>query len=141
MAIRLFSCSRAIKRRGPDAKASGPYLLRSSSGEQITARRENVGAFLSHIVEVIQRGRYNAGVTMQTLKIGNREFVLLARRDFEKLAAQAQRQAEDDYWTKAALAAEARARAKHEKPIPFELVEREIDARKKPRDRRRQRRR
>lgn len=69
-------------------------------------------------------------MTIQTLKIGRQEFVLLAKRDFRKLAAQAQRQTEDDYWTEAALAAEAEARAKNEKPIPFEEVERELDARK-----------
>jgi hypothetical protein len=42
-------------------------------------------------------------MTLQTLKIGNKEFVLLAKRDFEKLAAQARRQTEDEYWTDAAL--------------------------------------
>jgi hypothetical protein len=70
-----------------------------------------------------------SGMTMQTIKIGKREFVLLAKRDFERLAAQADQQAEDQYWTKAALAAEAEARAKRQKPIPFEDVERELDAR------------
>jgi hypothetical protein len=70
-------------------------------------------------------------MTLQTFKIGRREFVLLARRDFEKLAAQAQRQTEDDYWTTAALEAEARARSNREKPIPFEQVERELDARRR----------
>ena len=70
-------------------------------------------------------------MTLQTLTIGKREFVLVAKRDFEKLAAQAQRQTEDDYWTKAALNAEAKARAKNEKPISFELVERELNGRKK----------
>jgi hypothetical protein len=70
-------------------------------------------------------------MTIQTLKIGRQEFVLLAKRDFRKLAAQAQRQTEDDYWTEAALAAEAEARAKRGKPIPFEEVERELDARKR----------
>ena len=69
-------------------------------------------------------------MTLQTLKIGKKEFVLLAKRDFQKLAAQAQRQIEDDYWTEAALKAEAEARAKGEKPIPFEQIERELDARK-----------
>jgi hypothetical protein len=72
-------------------------------------------------------------VTVQTLKIGKREFVLLAKRDLEKLAAQARQQAEDDYWTKTALKAEAKARARLEKPIPFEQVEREMDARKRTR--------
>jgi hypothetical protein len=66
-------------------------------------------------------------MTLQTLKIGKREFVLLTRRDFEKLATQAQRQTEDDYWTQAAWRAEADARSRKEKPIPFEQVEREID--------------
>jgi hypothetical protein len=67
-------------------------------------------------------------VTLQTLKIGNREYVLLAKRDFEKLAAQAKKQAEDDYWTGSALKAESKARSKREKPIPFEDIERELDA-------------
>jgi len=67
-------------------------------------------------------------MTLQTLKIGKREFILVAKRDFEKLAAQAQRQTEDDYWTNAALQAEARAKARHEKSIAFEEVERELDA-------------
>ena len=80
-------------------------------------------------------------MTLQTLKIGKREFVLLAKRDFEKLAAQAQRQTEDDYWTRAALEAEARARSKREKAIPFEQVERELDARATGGGTRRQRRR
>ena len=69
-------------------------------------------------------------MTLQTLKIGRQEYVLLAKRDFQKLAAQAQRQTEDDYWTESALKAEAEARAKGEKPIPFEQIERELDARK-----------
>jgi hypothetical protein len=66
-------------------------------------------------------------MTLQTLKIGKREFVLLGKRDFEKLAAQAQKQTEDDYWTLAALQAEAKARSRGEKPIPFDQVERELD--------------
>ena len=69
-------------------------------------------------------------MTLQTLKIGKREFVLLAKPDFEKLAAQAERQTEDDYWTQAALKAEATARANGEAPIAFEELERELDARK-----------
>jgi len=79
-------------------------------------------------------------VTVQTLKIGKKDFVLLAKRDFEKLAAQAERQMEDDYWTQAALTAEADARTKREKPIPFEVVEAELDARKRARGRMRRRR-
>jgi hypothetical protein len=70
-------------------------------------------------------------MTLQTLKIGRQEFVLLARRDFDRLAAQAQQQTEDDYWTTAALEAEARARSKREKPIPFEQIERELDGRRR----------
>jgi hypothetical protein len=69
-------------------------------------------------------------MTLQTLRIGNREYVLLAKRDFEKLAAQARKQSEDDYWTESALKAEAKARTKREKPIPFEDIERELDAQK-----------
>ena len=69
-------------------------------------------------------------MTLQTIKLGRQEFVVLAKRDFEKLAAQAQRQTEDDYWTDAALQAEAKARAKGEKAIAFEQIDRELDARK-----------
>ena len=61
----------------------------------------------------------------QTLKLAGREFVILPKRDFQKLAAQAQRQTEDDYWTKAALKAEAQFAASGEKPIPFEQFERD----------------
>ena len=68
----------------------------------------------------------------QMLKLAGREFVILPKRDFQKLAAQAQRQTEDDYWTEAALKAEAQFAASGEKPIPFEQFERELDA-KKPR--------
>ena len=71
-------------------------------------------------------------MTLQTLKIGKREFVLLTKSDFKKLAAQANRQTEDDYWTEAALRAEAKARSNKEKPIPFEDLERELAARKAP---------
>ena len=74
---------------------------------------------------------------MQTLKIGKQEFVLLAKRDFDKLAAQANRQAEDDYWTTSALQAESKSRSKNEKAIPLEEVERELDARKSRARRRR----
>lgn len=68
-------------------------------------------------------------MTLRTLKIGGREFILLPKRDFQKLAAQADRQMEDDYWTQAALAAEASAKSNKERPIPFHDVEREFDAR------------
>jgi hypothetical protein len=67
-------------------------------------------------------------MALQTLTIGKREFVLIAKRDFKRLAEQAQRQTEDDYWTQAALEAEAKAKTKNEKPIPFDEVERELDA-------------
>jgi hypothetical protein len=80
-------------------------------------------------------------MTLQTLTIGKQEFVLIAKRDFQKLAAQAQRQTEDDYWTQAALDAEAKARSRKEKPIAFEQVECELDARKSGRASIRQRRR
>ena len=78
-------------------------------------------------------------MTVQMLKIGKREFVLMPKRDFERLAAQARRQAEDDYWTESALRTEARARRRDEKPIPFEVVEEELDSRK-PASRKRSRR-
>ena len=65
---------------------------------------------------------------MQTLKIGSGEFVVVAKRDYERLAAQARRQTEDDYWMESALRAEGRARSRREKPIPFSQVERELDA-------------
>ncbi len=80
-------------------------------------------------------------MTVQTLKIGKREFVLVPKRDFERLAAQARRQTEDDYWTQSALEAEARARSRRDKPIAFEDVERELDARKPARGARRRRKR
>jgi hypothetical protein len=77
-------------------------------------------------------------VTVQTIKVAGREFVLLPKRDFNKLAAQAEQYAEDQYWARSALKAEADAKAKGEKPIPLEQVERKIDAkqasqRKRPR--------
>lgn len=68
---------------------------------------------------------------VQTLKIGREGYVLLHKPDFKKMARQADGGLEDDYWTNAALAAEAKARAKCERPIPFEQVERELDARKR----------
>lgn len=74
-------------------------------------------------------------MTVQTLKIGKREFVLLAKRDFQKLATQAQKQTEDDYWINSALQSEAKARARGDKPIPFEQIERELDAKKRTRRR------
>lgn len=80
-------------------------------------------------------------MTLQTLTIGKREFVLIGKRDFQKLAAQAQRQTEDDYWTQAALHAEAKARSKKERPIAFEQVERELEALKNGHTTGRQRRR
>ena len=80
-------------------------------------------------------------MTLQTLKIGKREFVLIGKRDFEKLAAQARRQTEDEYWSEAALRAEAKARANGERPIAFEQVEHELDAQKRPQRAGRQRRR
>jgi hypothetical protein len=71
-------------------------------------------------------------LSLQTFKFGKREFVVLPKRDFERLAAQARwEQAEDEYWTNAALKAEAYARAKGEKPIPLEEIERELNARKR----------
>jgi len=72
-------------------------------------------------------------MTVQTLRIGNRQFVLLAKRQFEKLAAQAQRQTEDEYWTKSALQAEAKSRLKNDQPIPFDQIESELDSRKSAR--------
>jgi hypothetical protein len=70
-------------------------------------------------------------MTLQTLKIGKRELVLLAKSDFKKLAAQAERRTEDDYWTNAALGAESKARTKNQKAIPFEQVECQLAARKR----------
>lgn len=73
-------------------------------------------------------------MTFQTLKIGKREFVLVAKRDFDKLAARARGQAaEDAYWTKAALEAEAQARKKGEKPVPFEDIEHELNSKRRAR--------
>jgi hypothetical protein len=69
-------------------------------------------------------------MTFQTLKLGKREFVVLPKRDFDRLTAQARlEQAEDRYWTEVALKAEADSRARGEQPIPLEEVEREFDAR------------
>src|SRR5437763_7597043 len=53
-------------------------------------------------------------------QIGEREFVLIARADFDKLAAKARHWTEDEYWSQVALKALAGARAKGEKPIPLE---------------------
>ena len=78
-------------------------------------------------------------MTLQKLKIGKQEYVLLAKRDFEKLAAKARRQIEDDYWTETALKTEAEMRAKGQKPIPFAQVERELDERKLRASKRRRR--
>jgi hypothetical protein len=66
-------------------------------------------------------------MTVQTLKIGGRVFVLVAKSDFERMAEQARRHSEDEYWARSALEAEAKSRAKRQKPIPFEAVERELD--------------
>jgi hypothetical protein len=76
-------------------------------------------------------------MTTQTLKIGKREFVLIPKHEFDRLTAQARQNAEDTYWTESALKAEARARAKGERPIPFEQVERELEARTRSARRRR----
>jgi len=78
-------------------------------------------------------------MTLQRLKIGKQEYVLLAKRDFDKLAAKARRQIEDDYWTETALKTEAEMRAKRQKPIPFAQVERELDERKLRASKRRRR--
>ena len=75
-------------------------------------------------------------MTLQTLKLGNQEFVVLARRDFDRLAAEASKQRADDYWTTVALAAEADAKAKKENPIPFDEVERELNGYKRTRAKR-----
>ena len=69
-------------------------------------------------------------MTLQTIKLGKKEFVVIARRDFDRLAADASRQREDEYWTEAALAAEARAKAKRQTTIPFDRIERQLDARR-----------
>jgi hypothetical protein len=61
-------------------------------------------------------------------KMGKREFVVIPKSDFEKLAAQAQRQTEDEFWTEAALQAEADSRARGEKPIALADVEAKLDA-------------
>ena len=66
-------------------------------------------------------------MTVQSLRIGKQKYYLIAKRDLDRLAEQARRQMEDDYWIRMALKAEADARAKGEKPIPLEEVERELD--------------
>jgi hypothetical protein len=67
-------------------------------------------------------------MTVQTLKMGKREFVVIPKSDFEKLTAQAQRQTEDDFWTEAALRAEADSRARGEKLIALADLELGLDA-------------
>ena len=79
-------------------------------------------------------------MTLQTLRIGRQEFILLSKRDFTKLAAQADRQAEDDYWTSTALDAEKKSQMNKEKPIPFSEIERELNARSRRAGKRRVRR-
>jgi len=64
---------------------------------------------------------------VQTLKIAGRQFVLLAKRDFDRMAEQLRERREDEYWTRSALKAEAESRARGEKPVPFAQVERELD--------------
>jgi hypothetical protein len=78
-------------------------------------------------------------MTVQTIRVAGREFVLLPKRDFNKLAAQAEQYAEDQYWARSALKAEADAKAKGEKPIPLDEVERELDARQASQRKRRRR--
>jgi hypothetical protein len=55
--------------------------------------------------------------------------VLLSRRDFDRLAAQAQKHTEDEYWTQSAIRADADSRVKREQRIPFKAIEKELDAR------------
>lgn len=59
------------------------------------------------------------------------------KRKSQKVAARRAREAaiEDTYWTQAVLQAEAEARANGEKPIPFERIERELDAKRRARPR------
>jgi len=76
-------------------------------------------------------------MTVQILKMGKREFILLAKRDFQRLTTHARRLAEDDYWIWSALDAEAKARSQRQRPIAFDRVERELDARKSRRRRHR----
>jgi hypothetical protein len=70
-------------------------------------------------------------MTVQSIKIRGQQFVLLRKRDFEKLTERL----EDEYWTKVALDAEAESRARGEKPIPLEEVERELQAQWRTRSR------
>ena len=71
-------------------------------------------------------------MAVQTIKIGKSEFVLIPKREFARLAA------EDEYWTQAALKAEAQFIASAEKAIPMEILHAMLDARdKKPKRRRR----
>jgi hypothetical protein len=50
-------------------------------------------------------------MTVQTLQNGKREYVLLAKRDFERLAAQARRQTEQDRQDAGDVAESRRRRA------------------------------
>ena len=64
-------------------------------------------------------------MTMQTLTIGKRQFVLLPKRDFERLAAQARRQAEQDRQD-AGDVAESRRRRKEPGGTPLVQVRKRL---------------
>jgi len=64
-------------------------------------------------------------VTVQTLKIGKREFVLVPKRDFERLAAQARRQDEQDRQD-AGDVAESRRRRKERGGITLAKLSRKL---------------
>ncbi len=77
----------------------------------------------------------------QTLKLAGKQYVLLPAKEYRQLKGRARpavkvARSEDDYWTDAALKAEADARAKGDKPIPLEAVEAELDAQRPRRTRR-----
>lgn len=82
-----------------------------------------------------------------TLNLAGRKYVVIPQSEYRQLKARAarngnaiaraRRQTEDDYWIEAALKAEADARERGEKAIPFEQVEDELDSRKRSRRRRR----
>ena len=55
-------------------------------------------------------------VKVWSLKIGGRQFVLLPKQDFERMAGQFRERWEDEYCTQPALGAEAKSRATSECP-------------------------
>lgn len=64
-------------------------------------------------------------MTVQSLKIGKREFVLLSKRDFDRMAAQARRQVEQERQD-AGDVAESRRRRKEPGGIDLAALRRKL---------------